>query len=70
MSGLLLGIHRDLAEGEVTDSIELTGSDTAEVTFTIPEDAQSGDTIHIVVEGEDSGAHGMKHYQRVIITVQ
>ena len=56
MGGLLLGVHRELAEGEVTDSIALTGSDTTEVTFTIPEDAQPGDTIHIVVEGEDSGA--------------
>jgi hypothetical protein len=67
---LQLGLHRNLAEGEVTNTIELSGSDTDTVTFTVPEDANSGDTIHIVAEVEDDGAHGLKHYQRVILTVK
>ncbi|RKL69388.1 hypothetical protein CR203_01905 [Salipaludibacillus neizhouensis] len=67
---LQLGLHRNLAEGEVTNTIELSGSDTDTVTFTVPEDANSGDTIHIIAEVEDDGAHGLKHYQRVILTVK
>lgn len=69
-SGLQLGLHRDLAEGEATDTIALSGSDTDTVTFTVPEDAKSGDTIHIIAEVQDDGTHGLKHYQRVILTVK
>jgi hypothetical protein len=32
-------------------------------------DAKSGDTIHMIVEVQDDGAHTLKHYQRVVITV-
>ncbi|WP_462411431.1 DUF1593 domain-containing protein [Neobacillus sp. Marseille-QA0830] len=65
-----LGLHRELADGEVTDSIPLEGSDTNTVSFTVPKDAKSGDTIHIIAEVQDNGAHGLKHYQRVILTVK
>lgn len=67
---LLLDTTRKLAENEVVDSIKLEGSDTNKVTFTVPEDAKSGDTIHIVVEAKDNGKINLKHYQRVIITVK
>ncbi len=67
---LQLGLHRGLAEGEVTDTIKLSGSDTDTVTFTIPKDAKPGDTIHMIAEVEDDGVHGLKHYQRVILTVK
>lgn len=68
--GLQLGLHRELAEGEVTDSISLKGANSKTVKFTVPEDAKSGDTIHIVAEVQDDGVHGLKHYQRVILTVK
>jgi hypothetical protein len=68
--GMLLNVTRGLIEDEVIDSIELTGSDTEQVSFTVPEDAQPGDTIHIILEVQDDGAHTLKHYQRVIITVE
>ena len=42
----------------------------AKISFVVPEDAKSGDTIHMVVEVQDDGAHQLKHYQRVIITVK
>lgn len=67
---LLLDTTRKLAENEVVDSIKLEGSDTNKVTFTVPKDAKSGDTIHIVVEAKDNGKINLKHYQRVIITVK
>ena len=68
-AGLLLDLTRDLSDGEPTDTISINGSDQAEMSFTVPEDAQAGDTIHMIVEVQDDGEHTLKHYQRVIITV-
>jgi len=70
VDGLQLGLQRELAEGETTDTIELTGKDSDTVSFTVPDDAKSGDTLHIIVEVQDDGAHELKHYQRVILTVK
>ncbi|SCX85529.1 Protein of unknown function [Paenibacillus polysaccharolyticus] len=67
---LQLGLHRELAKGEKIDTIPLKGSQTDTVTFMVPEDAKSGDTIHIVAEVQDDGEHQLKHYQRVILTVK
>lgn len=70
VEGLLLSITRKLAKGEVVDNITLNGSDTDTVTFTVPTDAKSGDTIHIIAEVKDDGEFNLKHYQRVIITIK
>ncbi len=43
------------------------GSNT--VALTIPNDAQPGDTIHILAEARDSGTPPLSHYARVVITV-
>lgn len=37
---------------------------------TIPEDAKSGDTIHMVCETEDSGTPSLTRYARVVITIR
>ena len=58
-----------VGDGVVLDSIKLEGADTEQVTFTVPADAKSGDTIHLVVVVQDDGAHNLKHYQRVVVTV-
>jgi hypothetical protein len=39
-------------------------------TFTIPQDANSGDTIHIIAEAKDSGSPSLTSWQRVVITVK
>lgn len=70
VQGLLLSITRKLAKDEVVDNITLNGSDTDTVTFTVPTDAKSGDTIHMIAEVKDDGEFNLKHYQRVIITVK
>ena len=67
--GLVIDWKAELEESAVLDSIALTGADTEQVTFTVPADAKSGDTIHMVVEVTDDGAHNLKHYQRVVVTV-
>lgn len=64
-----MGLSRELEEGEVIDSIEIEGADPAQMSFMVPEDAQSGDTIHMIIEVQDNGSHTLKYYQRVIITV-
>lgn len=69
-SGLVLSITRKLAQDEVVDNITLDGNNTNTVTFTVPEDAKSGDTIHIIAEVQDSGKFNLKHYQRVIVTIK
>ena len=43
-------------------------NNTAEII--IPQTANRGDTIHIVVEAEDNGTPSLTRYQRVILTVQ
>ncbi len=68
--GLLLNITRVPGENETLDSIKITGVDKPEMSFTVPENAKSGDTIHMIIEVQDDGAHTLKHYQRVIITVK
>ena len=70
IQGLLLSVTRKIAYGEGVDNIVLYGSDTDTVTFNVPKDAKSGDTIHIIAEVKDDGKFNLKHYQRVIITVK
>ena len=67
--GFQLGWVRKLDKGEVVDPVELKDSDTDKMFFTIPDDAKSGDSFHIVIEVTDDGAHTLKAYQRVIVTV-
>lgn len=54
--------------------IALTGADTQTVSFTVPTDATSGQTIHIIAEVRDGNENErdnyMTHYQRVIVTVK
>ena len=68
--GLSLGWTRKLDENEVVDTVELSGVDTEKMSFTIPDDAKSGDTFHIILEVQDDGTIPLKAYKRVIITVE
>lgn len=67
--GLLIDRTAAVDKDAKLDTIELTGADTEKVSFAVPADAKSGDTIHLVVEVTDDGAHTLKHYQRVVVTV-
>ncbi len=42
---------------------------SASTTVIVPEDAQPGETIHMVLEAVDNGSPALTHYHRVIITV-
>ena len=58
------------AMGEEGKYAELLGKESDTMSFVVPEDAQDGDTIHMVITVKDDGAHNMTHYQRVIVKVQ
>ena len=38
--------------------------------FVVPDNAKSGDTIHMLVKATDNGKHNLSYYQRVVITVK
>ena len=68
--GLLINMTRDLLPNEKLNTIQLSGANTPKVSFNVPKDAKSGDTIHIILEVQDNAKHHMKRYQRVIVTVR
>jgi hypothetical protein len=39
-------------------------------TFRVPDDANPGQTIHVILEATDDGTPPLTRYQRVIITVR
>lgn len=68
--GLLVNLKRTVGEGESVDTIKISNANESTMSFQVPEDAKSGDTIHMIAEVQDDGAHTLKRYQRVIITVE
>lgn len=51
-------------------AVSIGQADTQNSTFTIPDDAVPGDTIHIICEVTDKGAPPLTRYQRVVVTVR
>ncbi len=50
--------------------VELAVSESGEeASFTVPADAKSGDTLHVILEAIDNGGTNPRAYQRVIVTV-
>lgn len=43
--------------------------DVTDGSFVVPNDARTGDTIHLIAEATDSGSPALRGYQRVIVTV-
>ncbi len=56
----------DPFEGKVS----VDNPDSPITTLVIPENAQSGDNIHIVLEGVDNGSPALTRYHRVIISIR
>lgn len=50
-------------------AIELTSDADGQVTFTVPEDAIVGNSIHIIAQVTDNGDIPITRYQRVIVSV-
>lgn len=56
----------DTYKGEVV----ISNAEKQKAFFNVPEDAQKGDTIHIILEVTDAGTPALTRYQRVIAHVQ
>ena len=69
-SDFLISMSRELLPDEKLYTIMLEGETTPKVSFTVPADAKVGDTIHIILEVQDDGAHNLKAYKRFIVTVK
>jgi hypothetical protein len=56
--------------GTYPGEIAIPNATSLETTLQIPNDAQAGQTIHVILEATDSGTPSLTRYQRVIVTVQ
>ena len=51
-------------------TLSVDNPEAAKTTFKVPEDAKSGDTIHLVLQAIDDGTPSLTRYLRTIITVE
>ncbi|RDW79321.1 DUF1593 domain-containing protein [Aspergillus mulundensis] len=58
-----------LEEGTYPRSVAITELENHGARMTIPEDAEEGDTISIVLQGTDDGEFPLTRYDRVVVTV-
>jgi hypothetical protein len=56
--------------GTYPGDVTFSNPATLTTSFRVPEDAKSGQTIHIILEATDNGTPRLTRYQRVIVTVQ
>lgn len=61
---------RQFKVGTYKGDVIVDSPDKARTTFTIPEDAKSGDTIHLVLKVTDDGEYGLVRYLRTVVTVR
>ena len=56
--------------GSYVGTVRIANPDSLKTNVVIPADAKAGDTIHLILEGTDSGTPALTRYQRVVITVE
>ena len=56
--------------GTYEGTVNVDSPATAKTTFTVPADAQSGQTIHLILEAQDNGTPVLKKYLRTVVTVK
>jgi hypothetical protein len=56
--------------GTYPGEVAIPNATSLDTTFQVPTDAQPGQTIHVILEGRDSGTPSLTRYQRVIVTVR
>lgn len=55
--------------GTYKGNIKIENADQGKATMVIPEDAEPGNTIHLILEARDNGSPVLIRYQRVIIEI-
>ena len=58
------------AAGTYPGDVVFSGAGGLSTSFRVPEDARTGQTIHVILEATDNGAPPLTRYQRVIVRVQ
>lgn len=66
---VIVSVWQYAEAGTYAGTVQPTYADGV-ATLVIPEDAQSGNTIHLIVEANDTGAHNLRAYARVVVTVE
>lgn len=56
--------------GSYEGDASVVNASAASTDFTIPADAQSGQTIHLILEATDHGTPALTHYHRLIVEVE
>jgi hypothetical protein len=74
-AGLLLGLPNITLwqyneAGTYLGDIAFSDPEALTTTFRLPDDAQPGQTIHIILEATDNGTPPITRYRRVIVRVQ
>ena len=49
--------------------VSITNENQSTASFKVPLNAKKGQTLHIICEVSDDGTPSLKHYQRVVVTV-
>lgn len=61
---------RQFKVGSYQGDVTVDSPVSARTTFTVPEDAKAGDTIHLVLKVTDNGEYGLVRYLRTVVTVK
>lgn len=56
--------------GSYPSKVEIANSNSLQAEVLIPEDAQGGQTIHIIFEVTDDGVPSLTRYKRIIVTLK
>ncbi|GAA4055670.1 DUF1593 domain-containing protein [Actinomadura miaoliensis] len=60
----------DTYQGDLSLAQRSLGGNLVQVRFRVPDDAKPGQTIHLILQGTDSGSPALTGYQRVVLTVR
>ncbi len=61
---------QDSAAGSYPGDVRFSDQTALSTTFRVPNDAQPGDTIHLILEATDNGTPPLTRYQRLIVRIQ
>ena len=61
---------QDNAAGTYRGDIRFSDQAALSTSFRVPNDAQPGDTIHVILEATDNGTPPLTRYQRLIVRIQ
>ena len=61
---------QDSVAGTYPGAVTFSGPVALSTTLRVPDDAQPGQTIHIILEGTDNGAPPLTRYQRLVVRIR